>query len=466
MILSNPSSIPIYSIPICPAWVYFDAHSDEVRAHDPFLLKLVEDGMIDEHKLQLLSSKEDMVEVRSEDMDEAFRQTLEYMREGRQTIYNPVLIDKHWVGNPDFLERVEGRSKLGDYYYVATDFKRSSQVHDEYKFQGCFYAELLSRVQGVRPVQGYVILTGNEVASYMIEEFEHRYKLNLHEIESILAGKRPSHFVTSGCKQSPWFSECLDHSVSCDDLSLLNRVWKEEIHNLEQAGVTTVDALSKKTVIDLEKMLPESNPQRLERLRDQAVALKEGKHTIVGDIEMPESDIELHFDIESSPLRDFDYLFGLLKVSSEGTEYIPFFAESPDQEEKMWKEFLSFIESHIDAPIYHYGWFEHEVIDRFAARYGMSDLLRDAFERNMIDLLAICRQHVIFPLSFYSLKDIAQYLGFSWDADDAGGANSVLWFEEWYEKRTPKIMSKLLRYNEDDVRATHVLQRWLREQSL
>ena len=183
-------------------------------------------------------------------------------------------------------------------------------------------------------------------------------------------------------------------------------------------------------------------------------------------VEMPEAAIELFFDIESSPLRDFDYLFGVLAVDSQGQTYHPFFAESPDQEQAMWEQFVSFIERHLDAPIYHYGWFEQEVVQRFARKYGISEIAREALERNMIDLLALVRPAVIFPLSFYALKDLARYVGFTWRSADASGANSVLWFEQWLKNKTPKLLQKIMEYNEDDVIATYKLQRWVRENAV
>jgi uncharacterized protein len=73
------------------------------------------------------------------------------------------------------------------------------------------------------------------------------------------------------------------------------------------------------------------------------------------------------------------------------------------------------------------------------------------------------RPAVIFPLSFYSLKDIASYLGFSWRADDASGANSVIWFEKWLGSKDESLKRKILEYNEDDVRATWKLKEWLQE---
>lgn len=450
----------------CPNWVYFDAHASEARPHDVLMSKLQDDGLISEKERELLGGRQDLVEVTAEDPDEAFRQTLAFMREGRQTVYHGVLIDKHWVGHPDLLEKVEGRSRLGDYYYVAADMKRSRFLRDDHKFQGCFYAELLERIQGVKPVQGYVVTPDRNVLPYLIEEFEAEYELTLTEIEKIIAGQRPAHFVTSGCKQSPWQQECRSESEACDDLSLLNRVWREEVRALEEAGVLTIGALALKSVSELEQLCPGVSSSRLEIMRDQAIAITQNRHIIRRNVELPEADVELFFDIESDPLRDFDYLFGVLKVTSAGEEYVSFMASSPEKEGEMWREFVHFIERHIDAPMYHYGGFEEEVVRRFSAKYGIGEIAREALERNMIDILAVIRPSVIFPLSFYSLKDIGEYIGVDWRSDDASGANSVLWFEEWLKKKTPKLLQKILEYNEDDVRATYKLQRWVREHAV
>ncbi len=449
----------------CPHWVYFDAHAPESRPQDALLVMLQDEGLIGEKQREVIFDRQDLAEVTAEDSDEAFEETLVFMRQGRQTIFHGVLVDSHWVGHPDILERVQGRSKLGDYYYVASDIKRTRFLRDDHKFQGCFYAELLEKVQGVKPVQGYVITPDREVLNYLIEEFEAHYELTLSEMEKIVAGKRPAHFVTSGCKQSPWFSECRDESESCGDLSQLNRVWREEVRALEDAGITTIKALSLKSLPDLEAIAPAVSSARLETMRDQAIAIRQGRHMVRGNVEMPEAEVELFFDIESDPLRDFDYLLGILKVDASGESYHPFFVYLPELEAQMWKEFVSFIESHIDAPIYHYGQFEAEVVHRFAAKYGISQIAREALEQNMVDLLYLIRGVVIFPLSFYSLKDIGAYIGFHWRSDDASGANSVLWFEEWLQTKKPKTLQKILDYNEDDVRATHRLQRWIREQA-
>jgi len=447
----------------CPNWVYFDVHGLDPQIQHPILNTLIDDGLIDEKQRELISDREDLVEVTAEDPDDAFRQTLAFMAEGRQTIFHGVLVDKHWVGHPDILEKVEGRSRLGNYYYVAVDLKRTRFIRDDHQFQGCFYAELLQRIQKTKPVLGYITTPDKIVLSYSIDEFEGHYALTLDEIEKVIAGKRPVHFLTSGCKQSPWFAECKQESESCEDVSLLNRVWRKEVALLRAGGVATISQLALLSIVQLEKMAPDVSPARLEVMRDQALAIHERRHIIRGSVEFPSAKTEVFFDIESDPLRDFDYLFGVLVVTQGHETYEPFLAQSPKQEQKMWEEFVSFVEQHLDAPIYHYGWFEVEVVRRFSAKYGISEIAKEALEANMMDVLELLRPAVIFPLSFYSLKDIATYLGFTWRADDASGANSVIWFEEWLKKKSPTLIQKILEYNEDDVRATYQVQRWLRQ---
>lgn len=445
----------------CPHWVYLNVHETEKRPHDALMTKLMDDGLIEEKMREVISDREELVEVTAEDIEEAYRQTIEFMREGKETIYRGVLLDKHWVGHPDILERVEGRSAFGDYYYVAADIKNRRSMRDEYKFQGCFYAELLERIQQVKPVQGYIITPDKHTLSYLIEEYESQYALTLSEIEAIVAGKKPAHFLTSGCRQSPWFDECKTKTHTCDDLSLLNRVWREEVLRIKKAGIETIGDLALLSVSELERMVPDIRPDRLEILRDQAIAIQENRHIIRHPLEFPDTKVELHFDIESDAMRDFDYLFGVLVVENGKETYHSFFAEKPEDEAKMWQEFVTFIEQYFDAPIYHYGMFEQEVVHRFAARYGISPIAQQALEENMTDILYLMRPAVIFPLSFYTLKDIATHLGFSWRSEDASGANSVLWFERWMETKDPELLKKILEYNEDDVRATHVLKQWL-----
>ncbi|KKR84788.1 MAG: hypothetical protein UU48_C0002G0113 [Candidatus Uhrbacteria bacterium GW2011_GWF2_41_16] len=449
----------------CPSWVYYDAtQSEPVR--DALLLRLMDDGLIFEKEYEIIRDRPDVVEVMAEDPEEAFRQTVTFMREGRETIYRATLVDGHWVGTPDFLARVEGHSTFGSYYYVAADMKRTREVRDDYKFQGCFYAELLERIQGHKPVQGYVVTPEKKTMSYLIEEFEKEYKLTLQEIERIVAGEKPAHFLTSGCKQSPWFSTCRKDSESCNDLSILNRIWTEEVHALSRADITNVDAFAALSMKDIERRRPNITHSRLEMLHKQAVALTQKQHIILESPIFPEAKTELYFDIESDPLRDLDFLFGVLEVKRGRAKYHSFLASKPEDEGKMWHEFCDFMQGFLDVPVYHYGWYEADVVQRLGAKYGISELLRESFEHNFIDLLSMIRPSVIFPLSFYSLKDLAAYAGYKWHGEEPSGVNAVLWFEVWLKMQDQTYLDRILTYNEDDVRATWTLKKWVEKNAV
>ena len=77
---------------------------------------------------------------------------------------------------------------------------------------------------------------------------------------------------------------------------------------------------------------------------------------------------------------------------------------------------------------------------------------------HVIDLYDIVKKYTDWPLSSYSLKDLAQYLGFNWQDETPSGALSIQWFNEFIETGDPKILNRLITYNEDDCKATMVLK--------
>lgn len=441
----------------CPSWLVREENRRE-DLRDSLLEKLQDDGLLKEHELELIKNR-NYVEVQHDDLDEAAQKTVDLMREGAETIYKGVLIDGNWVGRPDILEKVEGHSDFGDYYYIACDIKRSRHLKDEYKLQGAFYAKILARIQGLHPVQGYVLHANGIVESFLHEEYSTKFHLTLDRIEQILE-EGEAHFLTSGCKQSPYFSECLDESHECDDLSRINRVWRSETDLLEKSGIKTVTELADASVEKLKKIHGLSM-DRLYFLQQQSIAMTENKIIRMGEIDMPEEDgVALVVDIESDPMRDFDYLFGVLVVENGKETYHSFLAKKMDGEEKAWNSFVKFMGEYTDSNIYHYGWYEVDVFRKMSEKYGVTDEVKVMFENNMIDVLSRMRDKVIFPMSFYSLKDIAKHLGFEWRVKEATGLNSVLWFEEWLETKDKEILQQIVDYNEDDVRATWLVRNW------
>lgn len=455
----------------CPRWVRRDiVHGKRL---DELESRLIDDGLLPKVMEGLLKVRGEYETVRDEDLDDAFNRTLDFMRKGVNTIYNGVLMDGHWIGRPDILERVEGKSSFGNYYYVSVDIKKISDprgIRDEHKMQGAFYADLLEVIQEAKPTSGYIMSPSGVVMSYNLSVFEADYRLNLDRIERILEGEEPGHILTSGCKASPFFEVCLDEALSCDDLSVLNRIHRSEVEELNREGIMTVLALASANLEVLETKIMDISYGRLCFLQRQAIALKERVHDVVESIQFEDASVELFFDIESDPVRDLDYLFGVLKVEykDDGTtteKYYAFSAEKEEDERVAWDEFTAFLSEHKNYPVYHYGWYEISVCAKLIDRFGAPEGAIHSWQNNFIDLNSVLRPAVIFPLSFYSLKDIAQYIGFQWRSDDAGGVNSIRWFHDWLESGNASVMKKILQYNEDDVRATRLLKDWLKEKA-
>ncbi|HXK37132.1 MAG TPA: TM0106 family RecB-like putative nuclease, partial [Candidatus Paceibacterota bacterium] len=114
-----------------------------------------------------------------------------------------------------------------------------------------------------------------------------------------------------------------------------------------------------------------------------------------------------------------------------------------------------------DFAIYHYAFYERAVFDRLTLRHGASPELAAKFHGAAIDLHQRTIDAVVLPLYFYTLKDVAKYAGYTWSDPEAGGAESVVWYDSWLKSKDPVWLQRLRQYNEDDVRATMLLKDWL-----
>jgi len=447
----------------CPHWVYWDVFGDPKDKGEvpPMLQKLREDGVL--HEKRCVEKMGLYLELPSEgEAEDLFPATLEAMRQGAPLIYQGTLLDDTWAGRPDLLRRVEIPSKLGDWSYEAIDIKSSREITEAQSYQLVFYALLLKKIQGVKPEHGKILNVDGEERAFLIDDVESDFFEVLDRILAIRGGEKPPLSFMSSCKDSPWFAFCKKEAEDADDISLLYKIYKSEAKRLREAGYATLTKLAETDLARLQADVNGVSDHRLERLRLQAQALRGKITTRIDDARLPDAPVELHFDIEGDPMIGVEYLHGLL-IREGGTEtYKAFAAEDPADEGRAWTEFCDFVEGYAGAPIYHYGWYELDAIRRLSSKYGISRKAAEALDpANMIDLNRVTQRCVIFPLYFYSLKDVAKHLGFRWRASDASGANSVLWFQEWCDKKDRALFQKIVDYNEDDVRATAHLKDWL-----
>ncbi len=465
--MSKLTATHFYRYMACPLSLWFELHGDKSKKGEPSALDqwLWKRGT--EHEKRVLA-RMGLVEVADDDRDEAAATTLDLMAKGK-VIYQGTLADGEWLGRPDFLIPEPGHSKLGPFVYAPMDVKAASEIRDEHRFQLVFYALLLERIQGVLPKQGWIVNAHEERIGIPIEPLIEEFHATRAEIEKILDGEKPAPFFSSSCKQTPWFEACRDEAVSCNDVSLIYRIRRDDYRKLRAAGVATITDMAGADLAALRRKtdLPIG---RLERLRDHAVCYAENTHAVIDRPSLPESPVEIFFDVESDTLAqpNLHYLHGVLiaekptaRRATEKVAYKKFLVRNPKDEGKVWRAFCIWIAKlPKDAVIYHYGMYEHAVVRELTERYGAT---KEALLRfgEMIDLQKTAARSVLFPVYFYSLKDLAKYLGFRWRTKGATGGASVEWYNAWRKKKDAATIKKIVEYNEDDVRATKVLKDFL-----
>ncbi|MEK7537294.1 MAG: TM0106 family RecB-like putative nuclease [Patescibacteria group bacterium] len=466
-----------YKFFLCPHWIWYDIYEDQKKhKHVPPVLEMLYSGRIREPH-SVLPTKE-FVEIKPElynDLDEAFLATVELMKQGKN-IYKPVLMNGHWVGEPDFIERrpiaelkiidSSAKSNFGDWYYVAYDIRNDPELKDEYKFPLVFASLILEKIQGVRPSDAYIMNADGEARSFLIDPFLDKFQLTLKEIEKVLEGEKPPPFIKGGCKRSPWFAICEEETKGCEDVSLIHGISQRDQRDFYELGIKTVRQLAETDLKQLQEKLEGWNYDKLIRVRNQAEVLVSGEPLIIQRYNFPKVENEIYFDVESDPTRGIDFLFGLLvkKQNRKTADFEYFLAKGKEHEKKLWEDFLEFLSKLENFVIYHYGYYEKHVLQRMEKRYGApADLMRK-FRENSLDLYNITTSSVILPIYFYSLKDVAGHIGYQWSDLGAGGGEAVIWYDQWLETGKKEFLKKLVRYNEDDVRATLLIKEWLQKQ--
>jgi hypothetical protein len=193
-----------------------------------------------------------------------------------------------------------------------------------------------------------------------------------------------------------------------------------------------------------------------------------------GSVGLPSADVVIDIDCESQ--NGAVYLWGATIVTPTNDkpgEYTPFVnwdAEfDPQAEAALAGQFANWVAQHIisaeqagrTVAVYHYSPTEPANLRRVLGDDPHVDLLAD----RMIDLLVVVRDHYE-GVAAKSLKSVAQHFGATWHVPGATGADTLSWVEDARGANGPsatEARERLLRYNEDDVRALAIIRDQLAE---
>ncbi|MDP3985492.1 MAG: TM0106 family RecB-like putative nuclease [bacterium] len=446
----------IYQYLKCPSWLWLDAFENrEKRTRiQPLGELLMRQGLLEAH--HLLRNR-DFVYVAEDDLDAASQKTLSLMRQGAPVIYKGVLLHGSWVARPDVLERVEGRSVWGDYYYIACDLKSARQLEDVHRFQGVFYALLLEKLQNARPVHGYVMHADGTVSSFLIEQnLPHTHAI-LEDIERILQGERPAPFLKPSCAETPWHHVCREQAEACDDLSLIAGLTPREHASLREAGYQTVADLEEVSMQEIMQRIPSITGSRIERLITQAKVLRSGAPQLRMPAALPKTTREIFFTMVIDPSQSLVCAIGILVRESGRDRLITFFADRPTDEARIWQDAARVLTTYHDASIFHFGMQDVKELRRLAERYGH---VLSVFEY-AIDVQTVTHRSAVFPVYHYTLAELAGTLGFIRSHGVMNTVDRVASYHRFLQTENRAARESIISAMEDDLRSIALLKDWL-----
>jgi len=463
------------------------ANPSERDAVSPFLRLLWERGTAREKEV-IAALTEPLLDLSANQPDEKERLTLAAMDRGEALIYGGRISSDDLIGEPDLLRKQENGYVAGDIKSGAGE-EGATEEHDgepklHYAVQLALYTDILERLGRSHSRIPFVWdIHGSEVPYDLMamrgKRNPHRlwdaYQDCLAQARKIVSGasKTLPAYSTGVCKNCVWYTSCLKSLEAANDLTLIPELGRSKRDAMFDRipSIRQLAAINPAEFIDGHKTaFLGIGSATLAKMHERAkiLASDDGKPCLTSPVSLPQMDRELFFDIEVDPWRDgFCYLHGFVERQdgrNETERFVYFFADAltPDEERRAFSEAWTYIQRSQPSALYFYSKYERTIYRNLADRYP------EVCTRHQVDELFACERSIDlyndvvkkateWPTRDYSIKTLAQYLGFKWKDSHPSGAASIEWFYRWTESRDPEIRKRILEYNEDDCRAT----RWL-----
>jgi len=171
------------------------------------------------------------------------------------------------------------------------------------------------------------------------------------------------------------------------------------------------------------------------------------------------------FDIESHPDEKHNFLYGFLEINNlfdnlKEDSYEPILNISKidtDTSEKIMGKLFS----KPNWPILHYGDTEKIAITLLAKKldYDFDEI--EILKSRFIDLHELIRKIWILPIKNYSLKTVANWIGYEWSQKQVSGSKALYWWIQYQITKNDIFLKKIIKYNKEDCIATLKIAQWL-----
>ena len=358
------------------------------------------------------------------------------------------------------VERVpsEGRGRPAQFIPIRFIYRNKLTPHD--KLLLAFDALVLSEMLG-REVSIGKIIHGDDHATQKVKvaSLIGEVRKRIEKITALLSANAPPDLVLNRhCAECEFRDRCRPKAIEKDDLSLLARMTEKERKKLHSKGIFTVTQLSY-------TFRPRRRPKRLRDKREKyhhslkALAIREKKIHIVGSPELKIEGTPVYLDVEGLPDRDFYYLIGLRIGNGESAVQHGLWADTDEDEGKIWREFLGILET-IEKPVLiHYGSYETTFLKRMGESHGQpaKDSAAAKAISSTVNLLSFIFSRIYFPTYSNGLKEIGSFIGATWQSSQPSSIQSIAWRSAWEASRSDDLRRLLQVYNQNDCEAACVL---------
>ena len=358
------------------------------------------------------------------------------------------------------VERVPatGRGKAAQ--FIPIRFVFTNKLGKDDKLLLAFDAAVLSK-ELKRDIPLGKIIHGDDHATLKVKTsaLAGEVRERLGKIATLISNPTPPDLVLSRhCAECEFQSRCRKIAVEKDDLSLLAGMSAKERQKLRSKGIFTITQLSY-------TFRPRRRSKRLRDKREKyhhslkALAIREKKIHIVGSPEFKIDGTPVYLDVEGLPDRDFYYLIGLRIGNGESAVQHSLWADTAEDEGKIWREFLAILETVEKPVLIHYGSYETIFFSRMAGHYGqpVENSVAVSAVKNSVNVVSSIFAQVYFPTFRNGLKDVASFLGFTWGEATPSGINAIFWRHQWETRRDNAPRDRLITYNSEDCRAVEIV---------
>ncbi|MEZ4866081.1 MAG: TM0106 family RecB-like putative nuclease [Caldilineaceae bacterium] len=364
------------------------------------------------------------------------------------------------VAHCEILTRVEDKSQKGYFHYEPTIVTGTYKIDKLDKLRLYVIALVLEQVQQYFPQVGHIVTRDSRIHNVKLEN-AHKHLLPYLEPQEwtkVSEFEAPPVVLNKHCHVCQFQKSCREIAIKEDNLSLLERTTPKIIRQYERKGIFTVKQLSYLFKPRKRKKTARNPAPDTHNLELQALAICEQKVYLHELPKLERKPIEIFLDIEGVPDQDLYYLIGVLICKGDDKEYHSYWADTAAEEQKIWHQLIEKIEQFPQAPIYHYGSYEHKAFNHLAARYG-TDL--DKHRTRLYNVNKLIYGKIYFPVYSNSLKVIGDFIGATWTHIDTSGLRALCWRLSWERTSDHRYKENLNIYNEEDCCALRILVLYL-----